>query len=481
MAPPAPGGLAVPTGDPAAGAPSIPQVTEPPISLLVDTGQTCPAGVTRAALLDDPALATVCAVEALERSGEFEFVEKNWVFSHTMERPSRTAAAAGPLPLPNDPLLGMQWSLRANGSAAGQSAGGAGFERFWQVRRQVGDRRVRVAVIDTGLDLSHPDIARSANVAPGFDFVSNPEIANDGNGRDADPNDPGDSCEPGVPPTFHGTHVAGTIGAAVTNNGAGIASGAWNVTLVPVRAMGRCGGALSDINDAIRWAAGLAPARTADGRAVVNANPADIINLSLGLFETCPRSMQEAIDAAVARGVVVVAAAGNARVPVRFYAPAGCRNVITVAAGDARGMLAPYSNYGPEVALMAPGGDVARDDDRDGRPDGILSTRRSTGCLDPVTGASIPTCWYGFDQGTSMAAPHVAAALALLKGENPTATNAQIANLMLTRATAPRIGDACVSQKALYPGGVDVPGRPGFVLRGCGVGLLDLGRVAGPP
>jgi serine protease len=452
-----------------------------PISLLVDTGQTCPGDVTRARLLEDAALATACTIKALEQSDQFEYVEKNYVFTNTMEKPGTVAATAGPLALPNDPLLSLQWSLRSNGTAAGESAGGSGFSAYWQAKRQVGDRRVRVAVIDTGLDMQHPDIKGSPNLAPGFDFVSDVTMGNDGNGRDSDPNDPGDSCQAGVAPTFHGTHVAGTIGAASTNNGAGIASAAWNVTLIPVRAMGRCGGSLSDINDAIRWAAGIAPARTADGRTVTNANPADIINLSLGLFEACPRSMQEAIDAAVAKGVVVVAAAGNARVPTRFYAPAGCRGVVTVAAGDARGFLAPYSNYGPEVALMAPGGDVTRDDDRDGRPDGILSTKRSANCYDPVTNAPITNCWYAYDQGTSMAAPHVTAALALLKAANPTSTNQQLANLLLARGVSPRTGEECISEKRFYPGGVDVPGRPGMVSRACGVGLLDLDPLASAP
>ena len=155
-------------------------------------------------------------------------------------------------------------------------------------------------------------------------MVSDPRMGNDGDGRDPDPDDPGDLCDPNDPfaeDSFHGTHVAGTIGANLSNNMSGVAGGAWQVTVVPVRALGKCGGRLTDINDAIRWAGGLVPAFDGNGNEVWNENPADIINLSIGLFEFCPASLQDAINAVTERGVVVVSAAGNARVPTEFYAP----------------------------------------------------------------------------------------------------------------------------------------------------------------
>ena len=111
---------------------------------------------------------------------------------------------------------------------------------------------------------------------------------------------------------------------------------------------------------------------------------ADIINLSIGLFGPCPASMQAAINDAVAAGAIVVSAAGNARVDTQYFAPGGCQNVISVAANDARGQLTPYSNFGANVSIMAPGGDMARDDDADGRPDGILSTKFMKNCSDPA-------------------------------------------------------------------------------------------------
>ena len=205
--------------------------------------------------------------------------------------------------------------------------------------------------------------------------------------------------------SFHGSTLAGTVGAAVTNDRRGVAGGAWNVTVIPVRAIGRCGGELEDIVNGIRWAAGLAPAITETNEQIVNTMPADIINMSLSVQIPCPASMQDAIDAAVAKGAVIVVAAGNKSNAVENYAPANCNNVLVVAANDARGNIAFYSNFGTAVDVLAPGGDVFADADGDGRPDGVLSTRTTTNdCYDPETRQAAPTCYYGFLQGTSMAA-----------------------------------------------------------------------------
>src|SRR5215468_10498565 len=101
------------------------------------------------------------------------------------------------------------------------------------------------------------------------------------------------------------------IAAAATNDRVGVAGGAWDVTIIPVRVLGKCGGELADIVSGIRWAAGIAPAVAEDGTQITNQNPADIINMSLSIQVACPASMQAAIDAAVARGAVIVVAAGN--------------------------------------------------------------------------------------------------------------------------------------------------------------------------
>lgn len=442
--------------------------------------EECAGAPDIARLKDDPVLATECVVKVLQQSGEYEYVEKDFIFNNQMmKKPTQQPVTATP-GKPNDPLFSLQWNFKANGAAAGQSAGGAGFSTFWTKTKDMGSRDVVVAVVDTGIQMNHPDIKGSPNLAPGFDMVSDPIMGNDGDGRDSDPNDPGDKCDPNdntASDSFHGTHVAGTVGVAATNNAAGVAGGAWNVTIVPVRALGRCGGKLSDINDAIRWAAGTVPARDGAGKEIWNSKPADIINLSIGLFGPCPASMQAAINDAVAAGAIVVSAAGNARVDTQYFAPGGCQNVISVAANDARGMLTPYSNFGANVSIMAPGGDMSRDDDKDGRPDGILSTKYSKNCLDPAKpGSTVAQCYYSYENGTSMAAPHVSAALALLKTKFPSAVPSELKTRLMT-ATTPRTNLQCSGACSAYPGSTPIPGSPDMCYRPCGGKMLNLSNA----
>lgn len=457
----------------AAAIPALPQMAW-------NMEENCPDDISPEHVRHDPVMATNCVVEELRESGAFAYVEKDFIFDHQFARrpvgPVTTALGA-----PNDPLYDLQWHFRSNGDGSNQSEGGAGFADFWGRQAIQGSEDVVVAVVDTGLQMSHPDIANSANIAAGWDMVSDPRTGNDGDGRDADPNDPGDLCDPSDPQqsnSFHGTHVAGTIGAAATNNQSGVAGGAWNVKIVPVRALGRCGGRLSDINDGIRWAGGLIPAFDENGNEVWNNNPADIINLSIGLFEFCPASMQDAINAVTERGVIVVSAAGNDRVSTQFYAPGGCNNVLTVAAADARGHLTPYSNYGAEVDILAPGGDLTRDDNADGRPDGVLSTKSATQCVDPVTNASVEDCFYAYEQGTSMAAPHVSAALALLKAKFPDKTPSEIENTLLSALDA-REPSQCSGACETYPNTSPIEGSDGLCARACGSGLLNLANIEG--
>ena len=156
-----------------------------------------------------------------------------------------------------------------------------------------------------------------------------------------------------------------------TNNGIGIAGVTWKVSVLPVRVLGRCGGTIADIAAAIRWAAGLPVQGVPD-----NPSPADIINMSLGMVRACTPenagALLNAIEAARNAGATIVVAAGNDDIDVKKVSPGGCTKVISVAAGDQRGHLAPYSNYGA-VTIMAPGGDLKRDDDQDGEPDGVWS------------------------------------------------------------------------------------------------------------
>ncbi|HOZ28450.1 MAG TPA: S8 family serine peptidase, partial [Hyphomonadaceae bacterium] len=171
------------------------------------------------------------------------------------------------------------------------------------------------------------------------------------------------------------------------------------------------------------------------------------------------------------------AAAGNARVDVKYFAPGGCDNVISVAANDARGVLTPYSNYGAKVSIMAPGGDMSRDDDKDGRPDGVLSTKFSKNCVDPAKpGASVAQCYYSYENGTSMAAPHVSAALALLKAKYPAAVPSDLRAKLLT-SSMPRTEMQCSGKCSAYPGGTPIAGSPDMCFRPCGGKMLNLANA----
>jgi len=470
-----------------------------PISIEWNEADRCPRIVSQAQLENDLALATRCAIQRLDASGQFEYAEPNYIADSGFTRPPRRDQPAPapqqpggtqqpspqtPTPqtpqvggVPNDPLYALQWHYRPRGTGEGQSAGGAGFLRFWE-SAQVGSRAVRVAVLDTGLDLTHPDIRNSGNVAAGVDMIANLERGGDGDGVDGDAQDSGDRCGVATEDSYHGTHVAGTIGAATTNDRVGVAGGAWNVSIVPVRVLGRCGGELADIVSGIRWAAGIAPAINAAGQQIVNRNPADIINMSLTIQTACPASMQAAIDAAVARNVVVVVAAGNKANQTRLYAPANCNNVIVVGAGDARGGLSFYSNFGPEVDILAPGGDVFSDADNDGRPDGVLSTRATaSGCYDPLNQNSTERCYYSFLQGTSMAAPHVSAALALLASQSGL-RGRQLEDALFTRALSRHPENFGQIECARSRNATPITAVSATCARPSGRGALDLGLAA---
>jgi serine protease len=451
----------------------------------------CPRIVSQSQLENDIALATRCAMQRLAASRAFDYVEPNYIAASGFTRPPRRDRSQQSQPppaaqpqnaapvggAPNDPLLALQWHYRPRGTGEGFSPGGAGFISFWQAS-QVGSRAVRVAVLDTGVDLTHPDISGSGNVVGGVDFIVNPERSGDTDGVDADAQDVGDSCGAATENSYHGTHVAGTIGAAATNDRIGVAGGAWSVSVAPVRVLGRCGGELADIVSGMRWAAGAAPALNAAGQQIVNRNPADIINMSLWIKAACPASMQAAIDAAVARNAVIVVAAGNKADQARLYAPANCNSVIVVGASDGRGELAFYSNFGPEVDLLAPGGDVFADSDGDGRPDGVLSTRATaTGCYDPVNQNSTERCYYSFLQGTSMAAPHVSAALALLAAQTGL-RGRRLEDALFTRAVAPHPAHFGEIECARSRNAAPIAPGSSSCARPAGRGALDLALAA---
>jgi serine protease len=284
---------------------------------------------------------------------------------------------------------------------------------------------VVVAVIDTGVKLAHPDLA--GQLVPGFDFISDPAIANDGNGCDANPDDPGDLSVGGS--SYHGTHVAGTVAARTSfspSETTGVAGVAWNAKVMPLRALGVGGGTDADIMAAMRYAAGLSGTCAGSGA----ATPARIINMSLS-GPGFSQPFQDVVNEVRAQGVILVAAAGNEASSSPQY-PASFAGVISVSAVGPTRALAPYSNYGSSIDVAAPGGDFERDVDGDGYSDGVLSTFYS----------DAGGFGYAFYQGTSMATPHVSGVLALMLGINPGLTPANIDNLLNAHQITENIGSA---------------------------------------
>jgi serine protease len=323
--------------------------------------------------------------------------------------------------VPNDPGFSHQWYL-------GDETGGINAVNAWDYT--TGSSDTVIAVLDTGI-LPHSDYRN--RVLQGYDFISDLFTANDGDGRDPNPADPGDAVTANEcdvdnpvedrPSSWHGTAITGVL-AANTNNEIGIAGIDHRTKILPLRVLGRCGGYTSDIVDAIRWAAGLSdPALPG-----VNPNPAHIINLSLGGIGECTPAEQAAINDAAAAGVLVVAGAGNDGIDVAGFAPANCDNVLTVAASTRQGGETCYTNYGAKIDLSAPGGNRTGVNNCTGGATDAIYTTSNTG----VTGAADET--YAATVGTSLAAPMVAATAALVRSVNPSLTPADIQSTLETSA-----------------------------------------------
>jgi serine protease len=328
---------------------------------------------------------------------------------------------------PSDPFFagtaGQWWLQPVGGTDANtidaRLRGVPGMQRAWTWST---GSAVPVAVLDTGVT-AHPEL--HGMWLPGADMVSDPAMANDGGGRDLDPTDPGDwvsaaeraqdtysTCE-SHDSSWHGTIVSGIL-AARTDNNEGVAAVGWNARIVPVRVAGKCGAEVADIVDGMRWAAGLWVLDGHRGWLPRNPNPVRVVSLSFGGNKPCSRAYQSAIDELRARGVMVVAAAGNGQGAVTR--PGNCRGVVAVAALNRDGFKARYSNFGPEVTLATVGGDSAGPHLSDG---GLLSLYNAG---TTAQGEGI----YARSFGTSFATPIVAGAAALMLSINPGLTADQL-------------------------------------------------------
>jgi serine protease len=315
--------------------------------------------------------------------------------------------------MPNDPQYGRQWHYPLINLPAA-----------WDI--QTGDNAVIVAVIDTGvlIDVPHPDL--TSRLTSGYDFIKSTFISVDGDGIDPNPHDPGDQ-DPGGS-SFHGTHVSGTI-AAFTDNSTGVAGVTWDTLIMPLRALGRGGGTSYDVMQCVKYAAGLP-----NDSGTVPSPIADVMNLSLGGGGFSQTEQDVFTEVHDTQEVIVIAAAGNESSSSPSY-PAAYDNVISVSAVNLNKNLAWYSNFGSKIDVAAPGGDTGADLNADGFPDGVLST-----CGDDTGGSIIPT--YCFYQGTSMASPHMAGVVALMKAANPALTPADLDNRLSLGLLTEDIGAA---------------------------------------
>ena len=354
---------------------------------------------------------TVIATKLLRNSGQFAYAELNLVVEQAQ-------VAYGTWP-PNDTALARQPHLELIKLPQA-------FAALNSITPRPSYTPI-VAVVDTGIVADHPDIQRM--LVSGYDFVSNPVNGGDGNGIDADPNDASPAGAGGV---FHGTHVAGTV-AAETFNGVGVVGVAPMARIMPVRVLGVSGSGTSyDIAQGILYAAGLV-----NDSGTVPGRRADVINLSLRSPGSCSALFANAVARARAQGSIVVAAAGNDN-GAAVGQPANCPGAIAVSAIAYDGAIATYSNIGPEVAVTAPGGDPSRSSPA-GR-DEIWSL--SATFVTNAAGATSRQPNYRGLQGTSMAAPHVAGVLAMMRAVNPSLSPATIDGLLASGAMTDEVGAA---------------------------------------
>ncbi|MBP8270326.1 MAG: S8 family peptidase [Sphaerotilus sp.] len=375
-----------------------------------------------------------------------------------------------------------QWYLQTPNTAVVSSVNA---ESAWALT--TGRADIVVAVLDSGVRFSHPDL--DGKLLAGYDFVSEAVTSNDGDGRDANPTDPGDwitADENTTSPTFggcgvqdsswHGTQVAGLIGAA-TNNTTGMAGMGRHVRVLPVRVLGKCGGYDADIVAGMRWAGGLRVSGVPD-----NPTPARVINLSLGEVGSCTvgadatrpgvaKLYLDAINELRQAGVVVVASAGNDNGAVNM--PGNCAGVVSVGGLRHAGDKSGFSSLGPEVSIAAPAGNCVNATGECLYP--ILSTT-NTG----TTGPACPSHTTGSGSaglGTSFSAPLVSGTVALMLSAQPTLTPNRVLELLRSTARAFPARPAGATTPACSTNSSILQVECHCTTATCGAGMLDAGAA----
>jgi len=386
--------------------------------------------------------------------------------------------------VPNDPGFPQQWFLQAPAPGSfGATASASDAVAAWDVT--TGSASMVVAVLDTGVRFEHPDLGRVADggkLLPGYDFVnagSNgfARNANDGDGWDPDPSDPGDwvSAQDRLLPEFrdcsiddsswHGTRVSGML-AGLTDNATGIAGVGWDLRVLPVRVLGKCGGFTSDIIAGMRWAAGL-PQQGAPA----NPTPARVLNLSLGGEGACSSAYQTAVDEIVAAGVLVIVSAGNDG--SLTDQPANCEGAVSVTGVRHVGTKVGFANLGPDVTIAAPGGNCVNV----GIGDACLYSLDTTTNLGlTVPGLDGYTGRVGnFNVGTSFASPIVSGVAALMLSVNGRLSPNRLAERLRTSARAfPLSSDPTVPVCRVPTGATDQQlSECSCTTATCGAGIVD--------
>ena len=353
-------------------------------------------GVTKrlsSAKTDDATLTgkmnTLDIIKALRKRADVLFADPNYILHHYATEP-------------NDQYYPLQWHYPQ-----------INLPLAWDLA--TGSADVIVAVVDTGVLMNHPDLAGQLTDT-GYDFISDAGISNDGDGIDADPDDPGDNATAGAS-SFHGTHCAGTIAAATNNKvdggfDGGVAGVSWNARIMPIRVLGEDGdGTVDDLAAGISWAVDQG---------------AWLLNLSLGTYEDST-PVRDAIVYAHTNGVLVVAAMGNDNTGDRFYPAAYEEEVLAVAATGPNDARAPYSNFGDYCDVAAPGGTE-------------LAAIYSTMPTYPVWKTKVEghSTWYDYVYGTSQATAYVTGLAALIWAKDLSLSAAQVQTTI--EATAKDLG-----------------------------------------